>query len=145
MQNPEIRILVVEDDPNDALLLQRAFRKAGVPGIDLVLPDGQDAMDYLRGQGGYGDRTSFPLPTHLILDLKLPRVAGLELLSWIRDSREHRHLRVAVLSSSGEATDQARARELGIDAYFVKPNRSADLLTVVHEIGRLWSLNGARI
>jgi DNA-binding response OmpR family regulator len=141
----ELRILVVEDDPNDALLLQRAFQKAGVPGIELVLPDGQEAMAYLGGQGGYGDRTAFPLPSHLILDLKLPRVSGLELLSWIRGSLDHRHLPVAILSSSGESTDQIRARELGIDGYFVKPNRSADLLTVVQAIGRLWCLNGVRV
>jgi len=144
-KNRDSRILVVEDDPNDALLLKRAFRKAGIPGFDLVLPDGQEAIDYLGGQGGYGDRAAFPLPSHLLLDLKLPRVTGLEVLGWIRDSADHRHLRVAVLSSSGEATDQVRARELGVDGYFVKPNRSSDLLAVVMEIGRMWRLCGVRV
>jgi DNA-binding response OmpR family regulator len=145
MTRHEPRILVVEDDPNDAILLQRAFRKLGIPGFDLVLPDGQEALDYLDGQGGYRDRTVFPLPSHLILDLKLPRVSGLELLSWIRSSADHGQLRVVILSSSGELTDQVRARELGVDAYYVKPNRSVDLLGVVQEIGRMWSLNGVRV
>jgi len=145
MPTHESRILVVEDDPNDALLLQRAFRKSGIPGFDRVLPDGQEAIDYLGGQGGYRDRKAFPLPSHLILDLKLPRVTGLELLGWIRESADHCRLPVAILSSSGEASDQVRARELGVDGYFIKPNRSADLQAVVHEIGRLWSLGGVRV
>jgi len=145
MPNHDSRILVVEDDPNDALLLQRAFRKAGIPGLDLVLPDGQEAMAYLGGQGGYHDRNAFPLPSHLILDLKLPRVSGMELLTWIRDSLDHRRLRVAILSSSGEPTDQIRARELGVDGYFIKPNRSADLLMVVRDLAQLWRLSEVRV
>jgi DNA-binding response OmpR family regulator len=145
MSSPESRILVVEDDPNDALLLRRAFRKAGISGFDLVLPDGQEAIDYLGGLGGYRDRAAFPLPSHLILDLKLPRVTGLEVLLWIRESADHQQLPVAILSSSGESSDQVRARELGVDAYFVKPNRSADLQAIVQEIGRIWSLNGVRV
>lgn len=139
------RILVIEDDSNDALLLRRAFRNTGVPGFDRVLPDGQQAMAYLGGIGGYGDRQAFPLPSHLILDLKLPKVSGLELLAWIRSSREHRRLPVAILSSSGEPADKIRAGDLGIDAYFVKPNRSSDLLEVVREIGRRWCLSGAQV
>ena len=139
------RILLVEDDTNDALLLRRACRRAGVPGFDRVLPDGQEAKAYLEGILGYRDRQAFPLPSHLILDLKLPKFSGLELLAWIRSSLEHRRLPVAILSSSGEPADQIRARELGVDAYYVKPNRSADLLELVREIGRLWCLSGVRV
>jgi DNA-binding response OmpR family regulator len=145
MQNYDPRILVVEDDPNDALLLERAFRKAGIPGFDRVLSDGEQVMAYLGGLGHYSDRRAFPLPSHLILDLKLPKVSGLELLTWIRGSREHRRLPIAILSSSGEQTDQVRARELGVDGYFVKPNRSSDLLAVVLEIALMWNLTRARV
>jgi len=140
MSTREPRILVVEDDRNDALLLERAFRKAGLPALDRVLRDGQEAIAYFEGLGVYADRNAYPLPTYMLLDLKVPKVSGLELLAWIRERAEHRHLRVVILSSSGEPTDRARARELGVDAYFVKPTRSADLLGVVREIARTWGL-----
>ena len=140
MSTREPRILVVEDDRNDALLLERAFRKAGLPALDRVLRDGQEAIAYFEGFGVYADRNAYPLPTYMLLDLKVPKVSGLELLASIRERAEHRHLRVVILSSSGEPTDRARARELGVDAYFVKPTRSADLLGVVREIARTWGL-----
>lgn len=140
MQTRAPRILVVEDDPDDAFLLHRAFTKAGAHGFDRVLGDGQEAIAYLEGLGNYSDRNAFPLPSHVILDLKLPKVSGLEVLSWIRSRSDLRDLRIAILSSSGEATDRNRAQELGVDGYFVKPNRSSDLLSVVRELVRLWSL-----
>ena len=134
------RILVVEDDPDDALFLKRAFAKAGVPGFNLVLPDGQEAIAYLSGHGKYGDREAFPLPSHLLLDLKLPKVSGFEVLRWLRSSVGLRALPVAILSSSGEAADRENAQVLGIDAYYMKPSRSEDLLHLVQEIARLWRL-----
>jgi CheY-like chemotaxis protein len=137
---PASRILVVEDDPDDALFLERAFVKAGVAGFDRVLGDGQEAISYLEGRGPYADRSAFPLPSHVILDLKLPKVSGLEVLGWLRSSERLRDLRVVILSSSGERSDRERAEALGVDGYFVKPSRSADLLQVVREIARLWSL-----
>jgi DNA-binding response OmpR family regulator len=143
MKSFDQRILVVEDDPNDAILLQRAFRKAGIPGFDRVLGDGEEVIAYLSGKGAYRDRLVHPLPSHLLLDLKLPKVTGLELLGWIRGNREHRDLPIAILSSSGEPADQIRARDLGIDGYFIKPNRSSDLLAVVHDIARMWNLSPA--
>ena len=78
MSNREPRILVVEDDRNDALLLERAFRKAGLPAVDRVLRDGQEAIAYFDGLGVYADRNAHPLPTHMLLDLKVPKVSGLE-------------------------------------------------------------------
>jgi CheY-like chemotaxis protein len=137
---PPPRILVVEDDPDDALFLKRAFAKAGVSGFHGVLPDGQEAIAYLSGEGKYGDRKVFPLPSHLLLDLKLPKVSGFEVLRWLRSSGGLKELPVAILSSSGESADRENAQALGIDAYFIKPTRSEDLLRLVQEIARLWKL-----
>lgn len=135
-----IRILVIEDDPDDALFLERAFRKARVPGFDRVLRDGQEAIAYLAGRGAYADRQAHPMPTHLLLDLKLPKISGLEVLGWLRGTPSLCALPVAVLSSSGEGSDRDRARELGIDEYFVKPTRTAELLELVRQIARIWHL-----
>src|SRR2546421_2007732 len=77
-------ILQVEDDPNDVFFFQRAMKKAGVPNPTHVVSDGQQAIDYLQGAGKFADREQFPLPSLVLLDLKLPYVMGLEVLRWIR-------------------------------------------------------------
>ena len=140
MTDPKPRVLAVEDDPDDALFLTRAFSKAGVEGFDRVIGCGQEAINYLSGQGKYSDRSAFPLPTHIILDLKLPKVSGLEILTWLRRIPHLSKLRVAILSSSGERGDRERAEELGIDGYFVKPAKSGDLVDLVRKFAALWHL-----
>ena len=133
-------ILVVEDDREDAFFLERAFRKAGLPGFNRVLADGAAAIAYLGGRGAFADRAVHPLPTHLLLDLKLPKVSGLEVLTWIRRTEDLRGLQIAILSSSGESADRDTAQVLGIDGYFVKPSRGTDLLEVVRHIAQIWHL-----
>jgi CheY-like chemotaxis protein len=135
------RILVVEDNPDDAFFLERAFRKAGLAGFDRVLGSGGDAINYLSGQGCFSDRGSNPLPSHLVLDLKIPKVSGLEVLGWIREQPALRELRVVVLSSSGERRDLEQAEALGVDGYFIKPTGSIELVEIVREIGRRWGLS----
>ena len=137
---PAPRILVVEDDREDAFFLERAFRKAGLPGFDRVLADGAAAIAYLAGAAPYVDRAAYPLPTHLLLDLKLPKVSGLEVLTWIRRTEGLQELQIAILSSSGESADRESAQALGIDGYFVKPSGGTDLLEVVRQIAQLWRL-----
>jgi len=136
----DTRILVVEDNPDDAFFLERAFRKAGLSGFDRVLGSGGDAIDYLSGCGGFSDRGSHPLPSHLVLDLKIPKVSGLEVLGWIREQPALRGLRVVVLSSSGERRDLEQAEALGVDGYFIKPTGAIELVEIVREIGRRWGL-----
>ncbi len=135
------RILVVEDNPDDAFFLERAFRKAGVAGFDRVLGNGVDAIAYLSGGGSFADREIHPLPSHVVLDLKIPKVSGLEVLGWIREQPELRGLRVVVLSSSGERRDLEQAEALGVDGYFIKPTGSVELVEIVREIVRRWDLS----
>ena len=115
-------VLAVEDNPDDVVLLRRAFGKAAREVALHFARDGQEALDYLKGVDPFVDRKMYPLPTLLLLDLKLPRIDGFEVMEWVRNQSELAGLKIVVLSSSGEPSDRARAKELGANAYHVKPN-----------------------
>src|SRR5258706_9347997 len=85
-------ILVAEDEETDAMLLRWAFEKAGVPNPLVVARDGQEAVDYLEGKGDYADRVRHPLPCLLVLDLKMPRMSGFDVLVWVSDRPQFRDL-----------------------------------------------------
>src|SRR5438034_1265664 len=101
-------ILLAEDDPNDVLLIQRAFQKAGLPYVVKVVPDGGDAIEYLSGRAEYSDREKFPLPFLLLLDLKMPGTDGFEVLQWVRSDPDLKRLLVVVLTSSDLQEDVDR-------------------------------------
>jgi CheY-like chemotaxis protein len=113
-------ILVVEDDLNDVLLLQRSMQKAGVPNAIQIASDGRQAIDYLKGADNFVDREKFPLPCLVLLDLKLPQVMGLEVLKWIRE-QPGPPLVVIVMTASGQDADIDSAYRLGANAYLIKP------------------------
>lgn len=137
--NTETRfVLLVEDDLNDVLLVKRAFGKAGVGAPIRVVNDGQAAMDYLAGRGGYADRTTHPLPSLVLLDLKLPRKSGHEVLEWLRAQPALNRVPVVVLTSSRESIDVNRAYDLGANSYLVKPVAFADLLKMAHTLDLYW-------
>ncbi len=114
-------LLLIEDSEDDALLMTRALRKAGVESRLQVVTTGQEALDYFASHGQYSDRSAYPLPAIVFLDLKLPRVPGLEMLKWIRATPETRALIVIVLTSSNLPSDVSKAYELGANSYVVKP------------------------
>lgn len=137
--NTEIRfVLLVEDDPNDVLLVKRAFRIAGANAPIKVVNDGQAAVDYLAGHGIYVDRTTHPLPSLLLLDLKLPRKSGHEVLEWLRNQPALNRMPVVVLTSSKESKDVHRAYDLGANSYLVKPVAFADLLKMAQTLDLYW-------
>ncbi|MBI4423456.1 MAG: response regulator [Elusimicrobia bacterium] len=128
-------ILIAEDDPSDLFFLQKAFEEK-CPGAEVRdVPDGQAAIEYLSGEGPYADRASFPLPACVLLDVKMPRRSGLEVLQWIREAEGLAQLSVTVLSGSELAQDMEQARRLGAE-YLVKPVRYADLLELVERYCR---------
>ena len=132
-------VLLVEDDPDDVLLVQRAFRKLGGQAVPLSLVgDGEQAVAYLAGQGAYADRASHPLPALLLLDLKLPRRSGFEVLEWLRAQPGLRRLPVVVLTGSREMTDVDRALDLGANSYLVKPVGFDALLEIVRLLDLYW-------
>ena len=131
-------ILLVEDDYNDVLLIERAWRKASIEQTMLQVSDGDEAIAYLDREGKYADMQAYPSPTLLLLDLKLPRCSGLELLSWIRQHPKHRRLLIVVLTSSQENSDLDRAYDLGINSYLLKPLRFQDFVKLVELVDAYW-------
>lgn len=131
-------ILLVEDDPNDVLLTELAFEEARLDNPLHVVRDGEAALAYLAGDGAYGDRHRHPLPGFVLLDLKLPRKSGFEVLAWIRQHPVLRRLPVVVLSSSREGADIDRAYSLGASSYIVKPVAHERLLACVEALKLYW-------
>lgn len=119
-----IPILLVEDDENDIYLFQRAAREAGIRNPISIAHDGQEAIDYLSSQEKFLDRVRFPLPCLIILDIKMPRRTGIEVLEWLRAEPALRKLPVIMFSSSAQPADVDRAYELGANAFIVKPSSS---------------------
>lgn len=121
-------ILLVEDDSNDTLLLQRAFRRAGITHSLKMVSDGDQAVAYLRGDEAYADRAVNPLPSLILLDLKLPRRSGLEVLQWLRQEApaEVKAIPVIVLTSSRLSEDVDQAYSLGANSYMAKPSGNYD-------------------
>jgi CheY-like chemotaxis protein len=131
-------VLHVDDDPNDTALLEAARRKAGVQFRIENVCDGDQAIAYLNGQGQYANRISHPFPTLILLDLKMPRATGFEILRWIRNHPECRNLPVVVLSGSELKEDIQRAYRLGANSYLVKPLGFEALVKMVKNIAAIW-------
>jgi CheY-like chemotaxis protein len=132
-------ILVVEDNPNDFLLLEAAFAKNGIENPVQWMRDGLLAIKYLCGEGEYGNRHKFPLPNIIILDLKLPKLGGLELLDWIKSNPVISVLPVLVLSSSNLPDDVSKAYALGASSFFIKPSTFDDLVKLTFTIREYWA------
>jgi CheY-like chemotaxis protein len=138
MSAPAIRVLLVEDDPNDIVLTRRAFRKAQLPEPIAVVEDGEQAVAYLGASGDFADRRAHPLPDLVLLDLKLPRRSGLEVLEWLRAQPGLKRLPVVVLTSSRESSDVNKAYELGANSYLLKPVTFDALTRIVSDLDRYW-------
>lgn len=131
-------VLLVEDDPNDVALTQRAFARAGFANPLHIVNDGEQAIAYLAGQPPYADRRRHPLPMLVLLDLKLPRRSGFEVLTWLRGVANVRRLPVVILTSSQHSPDVDRAYDAGANSYLVKPVAFEGLLSLVRTLGLYW-------
>src|SRR6266536_3737562 len=131
-------ILLVEDDPNDVLLIQRAFQRNHVANPLQVVRDGEDALPILSGAGTFTDRERHPLPVLMLMDLKMPRKSGLEVLEWVRQQPGLKRLPIVVLTSSNQSPDINRAYELGANSYLVKPAGFDSLLELVKNLDLYW-------
>ncbi|MCJ7533373.1 MAG: response regulator [Anaerolineales bacterium] len=137
MNNPKT-ILLVEDNPSDIGLTQRALAKSRISNELVVAEDGQEALDYLFGERTYAGRGVTQLPALVLLDLKLPKVDGLEVLRRIRADQRTRRLPVVVLTSSKEEQDLAASYDLGINSYIRKPVDFAQFVQTIQQLGLYW-------
>ena len=133
-----VDILLIEDNEADINLTIAAFRDAIVQSHIHVVKDGEEAIAYLQGVGKYGSRDEYPLPDLMLLDLKMPKVGGFEVLSWIRSHPTLRALCVVVLTTSNDMRDVNRAYELGATSYFRKPDSLEGLDEMIHVLHAYW-------
>lgn len=136
----EIEILLVEDDPNDAELTQRALKKHGLANKLHLVKDGEEALEFLFGTGAYAGRPHDANPKVILLDLKLPKVDGLEVLKRIKADGRTRMIPVVILTSSKERRDVATSYGLGVNSYITKPVEFEQFVKAVSEMGLYWLL-----
>src|SRR5689334_9161892 len=131
-------ILLIEDNEDDVFLMQRAIENAAIVNALFVVEDGQQAIDYMDGTGKFSDRSRYPLPALIFLDLKLPIVKGLEVLAWIREKPEFDNTVIVVLTSSNEPKDLNESYRLGANSYVVKPPTANQLLEMAKAFKWYW-------
>jgi len=136
------RILLVEDDPRDVELTLSALEDYKLANEVVVCRDGQEALDYLFCRGKFSNRIN-ENPAVLLLDLKLPKVNGLEVLQQIKSDERLRMIPVVMLTSSHEEKDMVRSYQLGVNAYVVKPVDFHEFINAVKELGMFWAVINA--
>jgi CheY-like chemotaxis protein len=136
--NDHATVLLAEDNEDDALLTEIAFKKARLANPLQVVKDGVEVIAYLKGDSRFSDRVRYPFPMLLLLDLRMPKVNGFEVLSWLQAHPEITHLPVAVMTSSVDEPDMDRAYELGADSYLIKPPNAEALLALVQRLKAYW-------
>lgn len=132
-------ILLVEDNPHDLELTLIALERSQLANDVVIMRDGAEALDYLQRSGAHADRPEGN-PAVMLLDLKLPKVDGLEVLQTVRSSETLRSIPVVMLTSSREEPDLARAYELGVNAYVVKPVEFKDFVAAISDLGIFWAV-----
>jgi CheY-like chemotaxis protein len=133
-------ILLAEDNANDVLLTRLALQKARLVNPLVVVRDGEDAINYLSGKDVYADRSQYPFPFLLLLDLNMPKLDGFQVLEWLRQQSFRPNLSVAISTDSDNGPDVRRAYELGADSYLIKPPNSETLLALVQRLKAFWAI-----
>lgn len=131
-------ILLVEDNPDDIELARRAFKKVNINNNMVITHDGAETLEYLHGKGKYQGRNIEDLPRIILLDLKMPKVHGLEVLKHVRENKQTKYIPVIILTSSQDKKDVLRSYELGANSYIVKPIDFLKFSQVVQQIVIYW-------
>lgn len=131
-------VLLVDDDDHDSFFFQDALKQAGVTVQFFRLKDGEQAIHYFQGKGRFADRVQFPLPNLTLLDFKMPRISGIEVLEYIRTNPALANLIVIAFTSSGEPGDLEAASRLCVNAYIVKPLKIASLVDIIRHLKLFW-------
>jgi len=138
MLNSEVEILLVEDNEMDAEITTRALRKGKVVNSIIHLTDGVQALDFLYGTGEYAGRNIALKPKLILLDIKMPRINGIEVLERIKTDKATKTIPVVVLTSSKEHPDVEKCYELGVNSYIVKPVQFDNFMTAINHAGLYW-------
>ena len=133
-----VPILVVDDSKDDVFLLCRAFTRAGLDPSLIHVRDGEEAVDYLSGENGFTDRSRYPLPRLMLLDIKMPKLDGFDVLRWLLTRKDLEKIPVVMLSSSFQQEDVVRAKVLGATDYLTKPTGFEGFTQVVQTIASKW-------
>ena len=136
--NEHFTILIVEDNAEEVLLLKKAFQRAALDISVQFVGNGEEAIDYLSGTEEFHDRHAFPEPDLVIMDLKMPRKGGFEVLEWFRNLQEGALIPIIVLTSSARDADVQRAYSLGANSYFLKPSNFEDFRDLIQVIYQYW-------
>jgi CheY-like chemotaxis protein len=131
-------ILLAEDNPDDVLLTQRAFKKSNILNDLIIVTDGQEALNYLFCEGKYKQRNPNEVPELILLDLKMPKIDGLEVLKQIRKNKKTKHLPVVILTTSKEEKDMIASYCLGANSYITKPVDFDQFVDAVKQLGLYW-------
>jgi CheY-like chemotaxis protein len=134
-------ILLAEDSPDDIALFMQVMVKSGRNNPVIVVRDGDEAIAYLKGEGKFSDREKFPVPSILMLDLKMPRVSGFQVLEWIRQQPQFSYILLVVISHYGETAEINRAYELGAHSFLTKPFSHTDLDNLASHYRIWWENN----
>ena len=134
-------ILLVDDSKDDSLLLKHEFERAGLANPLFFLSSGADAISYLAGEGEFHDRSIYPMPSVLLLDLKMPGMDGFDVLSWIGKRPELKRLLIVVLSGCADVKQVTRAYELGANSYLTKPTNPYDLWNLANFFRGYWTIS----
>jgi CheY-like chemotaxis protein len=134
----QLTVLLVEDNPRDVRLTQRAFVRTGLPHDLRVVRDGDEALAYLRREGAYKEPGTAPRPDVILLDLNLPRMSGHDVIQCLKQDARFKHLPVIVLTTSGRPDDVRLAYEAGANAYLLKPVEFARFTEIMAQLGKFW-------
>ncbi|MBK5276200.1 MAG: response regulator [Desulfuromonadales bacterium] len=138
MNGHPLTILLVEDNPDHAVLVMRNLEDFKVANKIIHVDDGQAALDYLYGQGEYADRLRFPIPNLILLDLRLPKVDGLEVLREVKENAELKSIPVVILTTSDAERDLVRAYEFGANSFLTKPVDFQEFTNLMRDLGFYW-------
>ena len=131
-------ILLIDDSPDDVLLIRLALARAGINNPFRTVQDGENAIQYFLAEGPYADRAAFPLPSMILLDLAMPSMGGFEVLEWIRRHAQFSHIPVIVLTGSSLLADAKRAYQMGANSFLTKPADLTELTLALRETADFW-------
>jgi CheY-like chemotaxis protein len=134
----QLTVLLIEDNPRDIRLTQRAFKQTEMTHDLRVVRDGDEALAYLHREGAYADARSAPRPDVILLDLNLPRMGGHELLRRVKQDPRFKHVPIIVLTTSGRPDDVLQAYDAGANAYLLKPVEFMRFTEVLEQLGKFW-------